>query len=409
MVSRDIAVSLQDAAMLRSGAASIAATNLRAGIEKRDLLNGQEKIVLNAGWRNFREPWARDFGFASFGLLTLGEHRAARETLEAFLVYQKPTGQFPVKIHSTGSLDRYLHSLFRREQPTSTPLRPKYVTGHNTLSMDGNALLVIACLNYAQTTGDHDFVRTHWSALKRAMLWLEEFALEEDGLLHQGIFADWADSIARQGRILYTNVVYWKALVDMAQAAMIYGTGQDQIHFAQKSHQVAASVNDHFWYPDLGYLVTHRNLDNLSSAGNLLAVAWNLVAPEQANSILDAMHAFDMASPVPTRVVHRPYPNKLIALENRLAGISYYHTDAAWLWLGAWHVIALARMDRVSEAQTLAHRIAEIIVRDGNVYEVYAPDGRYVSNLWYTAEAPLTWSAGMVVYAFQVLREHLDG
>jgi hypothetical protein len=43
------------------------------------------------------------------------------------------------------------------------------------------------------------------------------------------------------------------------------------------------------------------------------------------------------------------------------------------------------------------------------VYEVYAPDGRYVSNLWYSAEAPLTWSAGMVVYAFQVLQEHLDG
>jgi hypothetical protein len=41
----------------------IAAANLRAGIEKRLLASGQEKLVLCAGIRNFREPWARDLGY----------------------------------------------------------------------------------------------------------------------------------------------------------------------------------------------------------------------------------------------------------------------------------------------------------------------------------------------------------
>ena len=118
------------------------------------------------------------------------------------------------------------------------------------------------------------------------------------------------------------------------------------------------------------------------------------------------MRAFDMARPVPTRVVHRAYPKRLVALENRLAGIPYYHTDAAWLWLGAWHVIALTRMERTAEARELVHRMAEVIVRDGQVHEVYAPDGRYASTFWYTSEAPLTWSAGMVVYACEVLRRY---
>lgn len=62
----------------------IAAANLLSGIEKRWLLNGQQKLVLCAGLRNFREPWARDFGFASFGLIELGELQAVKESLEVF-------------------------------------------------------------------------------------------------------------------------------------------------------------------------------------------------------------------------------------------------------------------------------------------------------------------------------------
>jgi hypothetical protein len=76
-----------------------------------------------------------------------------REGLEAFLSNQRFTGQFPVKIHSTNIVDRYLHSFLKREQPNQTPIKPKYITAHNTISLDGNALLVIAALNYAGSTG----------------------------------------------------------------------------------------------------------------------------------------------------------------------------------------------------------------------------------------------------------------
>lgn len=386
----------------------IAAANLCAGIEKRLLLDGQEKLVLCAGLRNFREPWARDLSFASFGLLELGEFQAAKEALEVFLINQRPSGQFPVKVHSTNVVDRYLHSLLKREQPAYIPIRPKYITAHNTISLDGNALLVIATLNYATRSGDTEFVQTHWPALKRAITWLENHALEEDGLLHQAAFADWADSIAREGRVLYTNVVYWKALTDLATAAADYGDSVDQIYFAARARELRAAINDHFWREDLGYYVTNHLFDNLSSSGNLLAIAWELTTPHQAKAILDNMERFNMAYPVPTQTVHRAYPDKFIALENRLGGIAHYHTHAAWLWLGGWHVIALTRQGRLDEAETLLYRIAQVIVRDGAVHEVYAPNGNYLSTFWYTSEVPLTWSAGMVVYAHHVYQRHLQ-
>lgn len=386
----------------------IAAANLMSGVEQRWLLNGQQKLVVCAGLRNFREPWARDFGFASFGLIELGEFQAVKESLEVFLIHQRPTGQFPVKIHSTSIADRYLHSLFKREQPIYAPIKPKYITAHNTISLDGNALLVIAALNYITRSGDHEFAATHWPALKRAVIWLEEHALEDDGLLHQAAFADWADSIARSGRVLYTNVLYWKALHELALAAPLYGQPDDEAYFRDKARQLKASINAHFWRQDLGYYVTNEIFDNLSSSGNLLAIAWEMTTPEQAETILDRMDEFDMANPVPTQVVHQAYPNKFIALENRLGGIANYHTSAAWLWLGAWHIIALARMERYLESELLLYRLSNVIVRDGAVHEVYAPDGFHLASFWYTSEAPLTWSAGMVVYAHYVYQRHVQ-
>ncbi|MBN1995700.1 MAG: hypothetical protein JW953_23635 [Anaerolineae bacterium] len=392
---------------LQTKARRIASANLFAGIEKRRLPNGQEKFVLCAGLRNFREPWARDFGFASFGLIELNEFQVTREGLEVFLLNQRPSGQFPVKVHSTGVIDRYLHSLLKREQPTTAPIRPKYITAHNTVSLDGNALLVVAALNYTLRSGDRHFAQTYWQALKQAINWLEKHALEADGLLHQKAFADWADSVARAGRILYTNVLYWKALQTLAESAAIYEYFEDQYYFAAKAQYLKKSINEYFWRDDLGYYVTSQIFDNLSSGGNLLAVAWEMTTPQQAHSILDKMNEFNMANPVPTQVVHRPYPNEFIAIENRLGGIPHYHTQAAWLWLGAWHVIALARMRRMTEAEILLHRISKVIARDGAVHEVYAPTGHHLSTFWYTSEAPLTWSAGMVVYAYHVYQRAL--
>jgi GH15 family glucan-1,4-alpha-glucosidase len=383
----------------------IAKDNLTAGIEKRRLANGEEKRVLVAGVRNFREPWARDFGFASFGLLAIDEIKAARECLEVFLYYQKDDGQFPVKIHSTGIPSRYLHSLLRREQPITAPLRPKYISGHNTISLDGTGLLVIAALNYIETTGDEDFAQEYWLALKKAVNWLERFALTEDGLLHQGGYSDWADSINRQGRVLYTNVIYWKALKEMAAAARIYGNPGDRNYFKARSEMVKHSILDHFWREDLGYFVTNYLFDNLNSSGNLMAIAWDLVPDGQATLILDVMQSHGMANPVPTKPVHRPYPRRYIAFENRFGGIGHYHTNAAWLWLGAWHVVALAHIGQLEQARQHLDRMADVIVKDGQVHEVYGDDGKYLSSFWYTSEAPLTWSAGLFVYAYKYLQE----
>ncbi len=385
----------------------IAAENLRSAVQTCLLTNGVSKEILNAGYRNFRESWARDFGFATFGLLALEQFDTVKDTLEAYLWHQEDDGRFPVKLHSIDVMTRFFHSFFGREQPVEKMLRPKFVTGHGTASLDGQALLVIAAQNYAREAEDSEFLRQHWSQFKLAVQWLQLYRREPgDPLLYQSAYSDWADSVARRGRVLYTNVVYWKALSSMAEAAANLDIRQQAKFYAEEADRVAHAIRDHFWREDLGYFVTSARLHQLSSDGNLLAIAWSLATTEQANSILTIMAEARMAEPVPTQVAFPPYPPALIAIENRLGGMGNYHTSAAWLWIGAWHVIALTKTNRLEEAQQFINRITEIIVRERQLNEAHGLNGKPLSSIWYKSESPLTWNAGMVLYAYKVFEDH---
>ena len=405
LTSRAVLSKPEDFDTLEERALFIAADNLRSGIEGRRFGNLKTRDIMHAGYRNFRESWARDFSFAAYGLMSLNEFKVVKETLEAFLEHQTPEGQLPIKLHSFHMVTRFMHSLLGREQSTEIPMRPKYISGHGTLSLDGQCLMVIAAIHYSFRANDHEFLKTHWAALVKAIAWTEGSVLEStDGLLTQGAFADWADSIALKGRALYTNVIYWKALQEMSEAATHFELkDQTSSLYAQKALRVGQAIQDHLWRPTLGYFAASDSFDQLTSSGNLLAIAWGLASKEQANSIMDALLVTGMAGPVPTKVAYPPFPRHLIAIENRLAGVANYHTDAAWLWIGAWHVIALARTGRIDEAHGILSRIADVIVRDQQVHEVYGPDGKPLSSFWYRSESPLTWNAGMVVYAYYVL------
>jgi glycogen debranching enzyme len=384
----------------------VASENLLAGVHTRRLKNGQYREILHAGYRNFRESWARDFGFAAYGLLALDQYDTVRQTLEAFFLHQTPDGQLPVKLHSLDFVTRYFHSFLGREQSTEGVLRPKYISAHGAPSLDGQAILVISALTYGQKTKNTEFLKSYWGSLITAMHWLETHKLHErDVLLHQQSFADWADSVARHGHVHYTNVLYWKALLELAHVAAWLDMTAHADFYRDKADLVGKAIQQRFWRDELGYYVTSDSLPQLSSDGNLLAIAWGLSTPQQTESILHSMEVAGMAEPVPTRVASTPYPRELIAIENVLAGMANYHTEAAWLWLGSWHVIALAHSGNLQKAQELLARLSTVIVRDKQIHEVYGPNGEPLASIWYKPESPLTWNAGMFIYACRYFEE----
>jgi GH15 family glucan-1,4-alpha-glucosidase len=405
LASKAVVSDVQDFDTQEARALFILVENLHAGISERKLNNQDQKLIVHAGYRNFRESWARDFGFATYGLLALESYQPVKGTLEAFFWNQTPQGQFPVKLQSMSLFSRFMHSLFGREQSLENHLTPKYITGHRTVSLDGQALIVLAACNYIRKTKDYEFANQNWDALQKGIRWLR-LSVQQDGVsLYQQAYADWADSVARKGVVFYTNMVYWKALREMANLAADLGYDGEVNFYRQMAQDLKNDLNQELWQPKMGYFATSLEMDNLSSAGNLLAVAWGFANDEQAHSILNAIQAFDMANPVPTQAAHPPYEQSQISIENRLGLMSNYHTEGAWLWIGAWHVIALCKMERKEEAHRLLTRLLKVITQNQQVHEVYGLDSQPLSSFWYTSEAPLIWNAAMVIYAFQTAED----
>ena len=345
---------------------------LQACMESRRTGPNEKTTVLCAGFRHFREPWARDFGFACLGLRAEGQAEIARAGIRLFFRHQRPDGQLPLKLHSTRLLERYLHSLLARVQPDESDLIPRYLTAHGTRSLDSVLLLSIAW----GELGQMEELRPQ---AQKALDWVER-KRDRRGLIVQGPFADWADSIGRKGAVLYTNVLWWKARQMLKPDP---ATGQ--------------LLLKHF-YRD-GYLYNTPVSPVFTSAGNFMAVAWGLTDPQQSASILDYARANKISEVVPARVTDRNYPFYQISPLMYVARIPHYHTHCSWMWIGAWHAVACQRAGRELEARQITERMLAIVERDRTVYEVHDRDGRPLARFFYHSEEPLSWNAAMLLYA----------
>lgn len=371
---------------------------LESCMEHRRVGPDERATVVCAGFRHFREPWARDFGFAAFGLLTEGRADVVNDGVRLFFSHQKSNGQLPLKLHSTNLAERYLHSVFHRVQPVEANLIPRFITAHGTRSIDSVLLLVIAWSECALQTRDTSLaVDLHGQAV-RAMKWVERYE-GKTGLIHQGPFADWADSIGRKGPVLYTNVLWWKALQGVEQVEQQL-LPEGMRHSAETSTLVGERILSSYFKPESGYLYQTPTDPMFAAAPNYMACAWGLVNPEQANSILDYARNMGMSAVVPSRVTDREYKFYQVGPEMWIAGIPNYHTNCSWMWIGGWHAVACLETGRVEEAREYVDRMLEIVGRDRTVFEVHDQTGVPLSTRLYHSEEPLSWNAAMILYAY---------
>lgn len=374
--------------------------SLESCLEERRVGPRETATVLCAGFRHFREPWARDFGFASFGLIAEGRAEVVCDGVRLFFRHQRANGQLPLKLHSTNLLERYLHSFFARVQPVDSGLIPRFLTAHGTRSLDSVLLILIAWGEYVKSSGDTETaIDLHGQAVL-ALEWVERYR-GPNGLLNQGPFSDWADSIGRSGAILYTNVLWWKAVAALER---VEEGLPDVFPLRRESSSVIQDrIRTELFDAERGYLINSPRSPMFTSAGNFLAVAWGLTDEGESHRILDYAEAHGIGAPVPSRVTDRDYPFYLVGPEMWIAGIPHYHTSCSWMWIGGWHAVACARMGRSEEAQDLVDRMLETVARDGTVYEVHDRFGQPLATRFYQSEEPLSWNAALVLYAYRTV------
>ena len=142
--------------------------------------------------------------FAAFGALSLGDTDIVGALLNNFLNKLSNDGHVAMRIGTKNQILRYLHL------QTSHGAHHSQDKGSN-VTYDGNSLLLIIAEKYESLTG----ITLNREKLRLVAKWLVD--QNDDGLLYEGPYASWEDSLKHRGARLYTNVCYYRAQLSQSR------------------------------------------------------------------------------------------------------------------------------------------------------------------------------------------------
>jgi len=332
-------------------------------IAERDLRQCYTKSGIFAGRGHFQEYWARDSFFALLGSNSMGDFAQSKKTLQLFLDLQNENGFLPVKV--------------------SRNLKPKYGIFLIGKPVDSNALFIIAMADYARKSGE----------------WLCSKDRDGDGLIEEGFFANWQDTILKHGEVLYSNACYFHALNEFSYLAELLEVKMIASEYAKRAEATKLALNLKFWsnefYTDWFGLTPHEYFD---SAGNILSIAWGVATQHRAEKIEEIL-AREKLGEVPIRTPHPKYPFwKVIPLLFPLTAY-YYHNGFSWPWIGCMNAIALnsigKKEEAISQLKDVAWQLNEYCVSN----EVFDRNNEPVESTMLKSEKPFAWTAGLFIRA----------
>lgn len=371
------------------GAYHIAVRDLRA-------CYNPEGIV--AGRTHFNAYWARDGFWAVFGALEIGDFDQARLHLELFAKHQRSNGELPARIEF---LSRSFWRSFWPYRPRLTVPRSIFRAGQFVFKpVDPAALFVIAIWQYYRHTSDQDFLRKFAPLAQKAVDWLSGFDQDGDGLLETGYLSDWMDSILKRGKILNINIIYAKAVHNLAKICGKLGQSDQSRTCRAKAREICAKIRSVFWNGQYFYDWLDKNKHGgFAADGNVLAILFKIATPEQTQAIFNYIQANQLDQGHPLVSVWPPYRRTQTLITYWIAGIADYHSSLIWPWLGAINALNKFRHKKQKEAIADLALIGKWYLKNGVVAEVYEKDGQPVSRSLYQAEQPFAWHAASYIYA----------
>ena len=393
-------------------AGSLAARILRGNTRRVRVVHAKEdRTLLLASTGHFAAAWTRDAMFASLGALSRGDTLPVRDTLQSLIDAQSADGQLPRRIGATrNSTAVTMNSLFGVKPNPKKPFRVvEYKSGLGHEVIDSNTLVIWLAAEYAAKSGDREFVRKNLGALESAMRWLD--ARGDGGLLDQAAYGDWKDTIARRGKVLYSNALYYRAALGMAELSALAGRAGDSARYSAQADSIRADIQKVFWRPGKGRFRDTDELEHFSADGNFLAVYFGIARGAQAEQIIERAEAHLRRPSGLYALIDRAYPASMIPVGARLIGLGGYGNTAMMTWNTSLFAMAAARAGRVGAAEKALAAVAHLAERDGTFSEYYEERGSAegaedvrantvpLQRRFYRSEENFSWSAGMFLRA----------
>ncbi len=349
----------------------IALNDLRRCYADRGIVAGRKS-------KRLHQYWARHGFFASLGALHLNDVKQVRKNLELFASMQRPSGRIPNQI--------------------SLNLKPRYKLLVGSV-IDSTALYVVSLTAYLRKTQDKEFAAKMFLSSKKAVEFLLTKDRNNDSLIEERVFANWAETVLKFGRVLYTNCCFYKALKDFSFVCEMLGKQGLQARFERLAHQTKDRINQSFWEGNY-YIdwIDFRRHDFFSTDGNLLAIDFGIADKAQSQMILNKikqhrMNRIPLKTNWPLYPLWRIPPTLLPLLEYN------YHNGFNWPWLGCLNAIALHKVGWKQEAKQTLKSVASLINQNGIVHEVFDDKGKPVNGLFLKSERPFAWNAGFFIRA----------
>lgn len=374
-------------------------------------VNGHEYLL--AGNKQFHNLWVRDLSMSVSGALAVGLVKPVRDSLEAIFSFQRDDGLLPRLIdHQDGQLRAVLGVVGIR-QSFKEPLKAWFESENRITTIDGNLTVIWAASKYISKTSDLRFAHQWFSSMESAIQFIENNYLEDGLVSKQQGFADWEDSVNRNGRVALTNLFYVLALRGASEWAMAIRKVDRANDYQQKAEAQAVRFMDYFWDPKKKVLRNFDGDDRFTADANLLAITEKVLPIKEAREAYESLKSTPLWQPIPGRPTWPNYTNKMKSIFVKSIGLGGYHDRLYWIWISSLGAIAAASLEDCNEYKRIIQVLENLMVSDEQVHEVYKFDERQrqlnpFKNFIYHAEAPFTWSSAMYLEAKSVRCQNLS-
>ena len=368
----------------------------------------------------YPQVWARDSAITMLGALLTEEPdlvAASRASLATLAKTQTDLGMIHLNLDT----------------------RSGKVTTENAGAVDANLWYLLGHFAYFSSSGDVEFLSTHWRSLERATLWLRYQDMNACGLLEVPEAGDWADLYSVRYNVLYDNVLFVGALRAMALMAAALGEEPaadyrtmaaavserinllmwldrpwDGREFGEQLEKLKAMrlewyllyqntatlTEQPFYLPWVGFREFGHTFDGL---GNSLAVLLGVAPQDRAERLLTHAHASGADHPWPLKAfspaIHPGDRDWRDYYRSRSLNLpDQYHNGGIWPFVGGFYVAALVKAGRRERAEeqlgllAAANRLGKQGEWEFNEW-LHGVSGRPMGH-------PLqAWSAAMFVFA----------
>lgn len=382
---------------------------------KAVLKENSGKLGVIAGREYYNDVWGRDGLVSCLGMSCSEDDelvKIAEKTITNISKFQKSNGQLPNKFSPDG----------------------KNLCFGEGGCVDTSLWYPIAVLNHYRNARNAAFLSKHAAKVEKAVEWAGCLDLNNDTLLETHEGSDWMDLLVRSGRVLYDQVLYYKALL---AADEIMGLTGKERKYTALAKSVKKNINLFFWprqenaeivkkmysfsgvdkdfeavlacgekgyyYADVGFRKYDPRCDVFA---NLLAIVFDVTDAQKAASILDHIQKENIASPYPIKVLNppvvsddffRPFYFRYTDLPH-LQEPGNYHNGGIWPMAGGFYVMALKKLGR--DFNPMLAKLAE-------ANKLGKGEDQWGFNEWLNPDgipmgsAYQSWSAAMYILAHQ--------